>query len=214
MMTNKILITLLSLIGLMPLQAQNGQKLLERFASQMQKNGCMSMHLDVTIRNMYDQVSDHQDAEITLDGTRFHYNAADDGSVWFDGKTMWRTTMFDDEVGEVYITEPDEKEQYLFNPLKFMSSHKGFTVSGDDRSTFTLTASTPEGNVEGIQTISFSLDPSSLVPTKVRVRFADEAGGINTEITVSDYKGRLKLSDDTFRCNPSDYPEAEIIDLR
>ena len=210
----KYILTIFSLLSALTISAQNSQKLLDKFTRQMEKNGCMSMHLDVTIRNMNNQISDRQEADITMDGTRFHYDADDDGSVWFDGKTMWRASALNDEIGEIYISLPSDQEQFLLNPLKFMRDHKGFSVSGDDRSTFTLTASTPEGNVEGIRTISFTLDPSSLVPQTVLVKFADDAGGISAEITVSDYKGGLKLPDSEFKCNPKDYPDAEVIDLR
>ena len=208
----KYLIIIFSIIGLLPISAQNSaEKLLQKTVSKLEKDGGISMSLEAQIKN--DDNTDLIELELKHSGTSF-FARENDNLMWFDGKTLWRGNDFGDGIEEIYITEPTPEEKARYDIINLLSKHHGFTVSGNGTDTFILTASNADHSVEGIRSVTVQVDPKTYVFKTVNIVFTEELGNISANVQVTDYKSGQSFGKKTFTCPVSDYKDAEIIDLR
>ena len=207
----RFLILIFSLC-ILPLSAQNSaEQLLKKTVSKLQKDGGITMSLDVEIRN--DDNTDRIDLVLKMSGTSF-YAQEDDNLMWFDGKTLWRGNDFGSGIEEIYITEPTPQEKARYNIIDLLGKHQGFSVSGNGSDTFILTASNAERSVEGISSVTVTVDPKTYVFKTIDIAFAQELGNISAKVLVADYTPGQTFDNKTFTCPVSDYKDADIIDLR
>ena len=208
----KCIAIILSFISTLSLSAQNGaEKLLQKTVSKLQKDGGITMTLDAQIRN--EDNTDRIDLTLKLSGNCF-YAQEDDNIMWFDGKTLWRGNDFGDGIEEIYITNPTPEEKARYDIINLLSKHQGFSISGNGTDTFVLTASNAERSVEGIRSVTATVDPKTLVFKTVNIVFAEELGNISVKVDVTGYTPGQTFDKKTFTCPVQDYKDAEIIDLR
>ena len=207
----KYLLLIFSLC-ILPLSAQNSaDKLLQKTVSKIQKDGGICMTLDVETR--FESGTDRTDITLKMADGCFMAQA-DEFTMWFDGKTLWNGKDFGDGIEEIYITEPTPEEKVRYDIVNLLGKHQGFSVSGNGKDTFTLTASNAERSVEGISSVTVQVDPATYVFKTISVTFAQELGNISAKVNVTDYKPGQKFDKSTFTCPVRDYKDAEIIDLR
>lgn len=209
----KLFFTLLSLTSLLPVMAQTGaEKLLQKTVSKLEKDGSICIIIEAETRNE-DNV-DLIDLEVKLspDGS---FCAKEDGStMWFDGKTMWRGNDFGDGIEEIYITEPTPEEKARYDIIGLLRKHQGFSVSGNGTDTFILNASNTERSVEGIRSVTVTVDPKTNIIRSAGIIFSQELGGISVTAKVKSYLPEQNYDKATFICPIKDYKDADIIDLR
>lgn len=207
----KYVITILTLICTLPLMAQkNAEQLLQKTVSKIQKDGGISLALDVETR--FESGTDRTDVTLKMADGCFMAQA-DEFTMWFDGKTLWNGKDFGDGIEEIYITEPTPDEKARYDVVGLLGKHKGFSVSGNGTDTFILTASNAERSVEGIRKITVKVDFNAL-PQSLQIEFDQELGDITATVRITDYKPAQKYDKSTFTCPVRDYKDAEIVDLR
>ena len=208
----KYLTIILSFMSVLSLSAQNSaERLLQKTVSKLQKDGGIAITLDAEIRN--EGTTDHIDLTLKLSGNNF-YAQEDDNLMWFDGKTMWRGNDFGDGIEEIYITNPTPEEKARYDIINLLSKHQGFSVSGNGNDTFVLTASNTERSVEGIRSVTATVDPKTYVFKTINIVFSEELGNISVKVEVTGYIPGQTFDKKTFICPIQDYKDAEIIDLR
>lgn len=129
------------------------------------------------------------------------------GIIWFDGKTQWTYLTKNEEVN---VTTPTAAQLQMINPYTFINMYREgykYTMS-TSASEFKvhLTATDPKRK---IQEMFINVDKKSYAPTQVKLL----QGKKWTQFDISGVK-QQKLSDDIFRFNSKDFPNAEVIDLR
>ena len=108
------------------------------------------------------------------------------------------------------ISNPTEAQQARMNPYKFITLYK---------SGYTLGVKTIRGSYEvhlkakntsrSIQEMFITIGISTYLPSKVRML----QGGKWYDITITNFNASAQ-NDATFKFNPREYPDAEVIDLR
>ncbi len=207
----KYVITILTLICALPLMAQkNAEQLLQKTVSKLQKDGGISLALDVETR--FESGTDRTDITLKMADGCF-VAQADEFTMWFDGKTLWNGKDFGDGIEEIYITEPTPEEKARYDVINLLGKHKGFSVSGNGTDTFILTATNAERSVEGIRSITVKVGPDA-TPKSMQIEFDRELGDISATVQITAYKANQKYDKSTFTCPVRDYKDAEIVDLR
>ena len=207
----KLIISILTLLTIFPVCAQNAEQLLKKTVSKLEKDGGISLTLDAQVKS--DGGTDRIDLLLKMSGTCF-YAREDESIMWFDGKTMWRGNDFGDGIEEIYITEPTPEEKARYDVISLLSKHQGFSVSGNGTDSFTLTASNSQRSVEGISSVTVKVDPKTYVPTDISIVFSEELGNITANVQVTAYKPGQTFDKSTFSCPVQKYKDADIIDLR
>ena len=133
-------------------------------------------------------------------------------TTWFDGHTQWTYLPESDEVN---ISEPTPEELQTINPYAWLSLYdRGYDLnllpaetSGQYK--VEMLARSSEAQVSRLV---LWLDKSSLQPVKFSLTLS---GNVEpTEIIVQSYRTGQTYADRQFVFNPSEYPTAEVIDLR
>ena len=122
--------------------------------------------------------------------------------VWYDGKTQW---LYNKKNQEVNVSTP--KGEQNINPYTFLYLYKnGYEMSHTtSASGYTVHLI---GKGKNISELYILVDKNY---TLKQVKM--QQGGKWTTINVSKFQ-RAKLSDNAFRFQAKDYPQAEVIDLR
>ncbi len=198
----KIAFILATLVWTMSATAQNAaqaRKILDRTAAMVgNKNGASARF---SMSGKYGNASGH----IYIKGNKFcaRTNMA---TIWYDGKDQW---VYNKKAEEVNISHPTEELQQSMNPYKFITIYKsGFNMSTQNAGGKYLVHLTAQNKQRAIQEMYITIN-RSYQPSQVKMRTAKGWSVIN----ISQFKA-IKLSDSTFRFNPKDYPNAELIDLR
>ena len=205
-MLKRILPILILLCSLPSLAQNKPEQLLQKTVSKLEKDKGILVSMDAQIR--YEHGTDRTDIQIRMSAHE------DEFTLWFDGKTMWNGKDFGDGIEEIYITEPTPEEKARYDVIGLLRKHQGFSISGNGTDTFILTASAPAHSVEGIQSITVTVDPATYTPKTIQIVFDQELGGISASVSITDYKPGQKVDKTTFTCPVKDYKDAEIVDLR
>ena len=148
---------------------------------------------------------------ISIKGNKF-YASTSQNIIWFDGKTEWTYVKRNDEVN---VNNPTEAQLQSMNPYRFISLYKkGFSLSMSDTklrggSAYSVHLKAQNKNSE-IQEMYIVVNKSNYQPMSVRMRKGDKQW---YSISISNLQDKA-LNDNIFRFNHSDFPKAEIIDLR
>ncbi len=128
--------------------------------------------------------------------------------IWFDGTTMWHYVKATEEVN---VSTPSARNVERMNPYFFLSMYKnGYTckmgkstkiyyeviMSGNSKTAFTSV------------TVRLSRKDYSPLYTKTVTKKT------TMEINVNSFLPDQKFEASTFRFNPKEFPQAEVIDLR
>lgn len=131
---------------------------------------------------------------------------------WYDGKNLW---TYRKNMNEVNITTPTVAEQQNINPYIFINIYKkGYAyavkeVSYNGNLCYELTL-TATSNANKIKTMLILVNKKNYYPLKVKMQRAKN----DIEINILNCKTKQKFKESTFKFNQSDFPHAEIIDLR
>jgi outer membrane lipoprotein-sorting protein len=209
-------IVLTGLVGLLALpvfaQRQEAKEILDRMSAGFRKAGGVEVGFTVKIEAK-GQTSGLLACNIRLKGEKFVLETMD-AIIWFDGETQWSYLIGSNEVN---ISNPTKEELQGINPYALLSIYeRGFACTlGKTRSwqgasvhEVILTAAEKKGEIAGL---TLYVERGAYRPLYIR---AELTNGSRSEITVTTYKGGLKLDDAIFVFDKNKYPRAEIIDLR
>ncbi len=195
----KIRITCLMLLIALASYGQCAKQVLDKTA------GIISNKSGVTASfNISSQQYGKTSGTISIKGRKFHADTKE-AKVWFDGKTQWTYVKQNDEVN---VNTPTAADLQAINPYNFIYMYKqGYTATmTKNGQNFVVTL---KAKGKSIQEMVITISQKSYVPSQIRMLQNKQW----TTIHVNGFK-QANLAESTFRFNPKQYPNAEIIDLR
>jgi outer membrane lipoprotein-sorting protein len=135
-----------------------------------------------------------------------------DMKTWFDGTVQW---SYMPRTGEVNVITPTGSDLQAINPMLLLQHCQNFDVSyiGESTSANAKTAhdiALVPGKKDDIEKIELQIEKSTSLPVKLVVTMRN---GLRTTLHVKEIKETAR-ADSIFSFPKSEYPDAEIIDLR
>lgn len=141
---------------------------------------------------------------VSVKGNKF-YVTTQQVIVWNNGKTQW---TYNREAEEVNVSKSGEGEQTL-NPYAFVSIYKkGFNITSKNIRGKYEVHLVAQNKSRSIQEMYITVN-KQYQPTQVKIRTSKGW----TSIFISNFRTK-SLADSTFEFKSSDFPHAEVIDLR
>lgn len=214
-MRNRFLTLLLLLTVTISMQAQQTtpNAVLKSIAEKLEKDCCITADLILTDNTSYAVLGNNTKGSLKISKECFVIDVAL-FRLWFDGTTLWTmNTMNGYE--EIYVTSPDKEEAALFNPINIFNQ-PGLTVTTNaDKDGLKSISVTSQQLVIGDINLQLEIlyNPTTYRIEKITGmdRFNQSQ---NIAIAIKNYKSGLELSKETFQCPVSNYPDAEIVDMR
>lgn len=193
-----IIMMLLLSVGV---QAESAKRILDKAAATVSNPGGVQAHFQMISKQF-----GTTEGEIAVKGNKFHATTPD-ATIWFDGKTQWTYMKGNDEVN---ISNPTEAQLQAINPYNFINIYKkGYKLEAKKVEHFYEVHLIPTDKNRKIQEMYIVVDETSYHPTHVKMKQKDKW----STIVISRLK-TASLSDNLFKFNSKDFPQAEIIDLR
>lgn len=191
--------------------AQNAATLLDKAATQYtQSNGIKAIF---TLQTSGAGGSDRMEGTIQMRGDKFRLELP--GTItWFDGQTQWSYVEHNEEVN---VTTPTAEELPFTNPALLLRTYKkGFTAVYKGESTAANGKMaydielTPKKKSD-LTKVVLQLEKNRGLPIRMVV---SAKNGTNSIVQISQLQTNQNQSDRFFVFNETDYPDAEVIDLR
>ena len=131
-------------------------------------------------------------------------------TTWYDGRTQW---TYQKACNEVSISVPTAAQLAKINPESWLYCYKkgfNYAYNGAKGNTHTITL-TPEAKNQGVKSIVLVINGSSYTPKSITFTTTN---GNSTTIFINSYKTQQGYNKATFTYPASQYPNAEVIDLR
>ena len=182
-------------------QAESAKRILDKAAATVSNPGGVQAHFQMISKQF-----GTTEGEIAVKGNKFHATTPD-ATIWFDGKTQWTYMKGNDEVN---ISNPTEAQLQAINPYNFINIYKkGYKLEAKKVEHLYEVHLIPTDKNRKIQEMYIVVDETSYHPTHVKMKQKDKW----STIVISRLK-TASLSDNLFKFNSKDFPQAEIIDLR
>ena len=195
----KRLLNLLALLLLLCLHtnAQTARQVLDKTAAALSNEGGITASF--TIKG-------GPSGTISVKGRKFQATTPQ-GIVWFDGKTQW-TYVKDNQ--EVNVSNPNEEQLQMINPYNFVYLYrKGYKYTMTTKNGIHTIHLNATDKKKGIQEMYVTINAKTYVPSQIKMKQKNKWVTIN----VSKF-AKANLADSIFKFKASDFPKAEIIDLR
>ena len=187
-------------------QAQSAKEVLDKCAAKVSARDGVKADFSMTSAQYGDA-----SGKIAVKGKMFHATTPM-ATMWFDGKTLW---TYRKSTNEVNITTPTAAEKQSINPYHFINIYKkGYsytmretTLRGKGAYEVTLNATSPANK---LRKMVITIDKATYHPLAVTMQRPKSS----TTIYITSCKTKQKFNASTFSFKRSDYPSAEIIDLR
>lgn len=214
-MRNRFLTLLLLLTVTISMQAQQTtpNAVLKSIAEKLEKDCCITADLILTDNTSYAVLGNNTKGSLKISKECFVIDVAL-FRLWFDGTTLWTmNTMNGYE--DIYVTSPDKEEAALFNPINIFKQ-SGLTVTTNaDKDGLKSISVTSQQLVIGDINLQLEIlyNPTTYRIEKITGmdRFNQSQ---NIAIAIKNYKSGIELNKETFQCPVSNYPDAEIVDMR
>lgn len=211
----KILWTVALCLSLIPAKAQqtpDARKILDETASLFTSKGGVKATFkadNFTEGNLQGSAT----GTMCIQGNKFQMTTPD-MITWYNGETQWVYLMRNEEVN---VSTPSGDELQLTNPAVLLRQYKkGFAVQYKGRSTTRQAKSayditlTPKKKSD-IQQVDLQIEKVSHIPAAITIT---DKNGATVSIHISKWETGKNQADSFFSFNESDYPDAEVIDLR
>ncbi len=206
-----------SLFALYGQQDPEARKILDEFTSKAQASYPIRIEFQISSESMIDHSTWSKEGELILDGARY-FIKLEDSRIYCDGTTLWHYLV---SVGEVYISDPEntgsEEDLLLGNPQDLFTFYeRDFKFRYTDEveingKKFHHIDLFPKDLNMHYHTITLIISESDYQLYSIRTK---GTGGLNQTIQFHNYQKKVKTTKDTFRFNPSQHPEVEVIDTR
>lgn len=214
-MRNRFLTLLLLLTATISMQAQQTtpNAVLKSIAEKLEKDCCITADLILTDNTSYAVLGNNTKGSLKISKEYFVIDVAL-FRLWFDGTTLWTmNTMNGYE--EIYVTSPDKEEAALFNPINIFKQPGSTVTTNADKDGLKSISVTSQQLVIGDINLQLEILYN---PTTYRIEKITGMDRFNPSqniaIAIKNYKSGLELSKETFQCPVSNYPDAEIVDMR
>lgn len=212
-MKTKLFTVILFLAFTSVASAQNARSILDKASSAYEKAGGVIATFTLDSKDTKAKETYSYDGTAHMKGDKFKIEIPD-AITWFDGSTQW---VYVKDTEEVNISAPTGEELQSISPsVLFNIYKKGFNLSykGQKKEagkTLSEIELTPQKKTGDFAKIIVLIDKAN--NTFYKVTLIDKKGLENT-LTIKKYQVGNNLSDETFKFNKNNYPNAEIIDLR
>lgn len=206
---------LLHLLGGMSLgaEAQNAVSILDKAAGIYESSSGLSASFTMRVQSEQQQMNESFEGTIDMKGDRFRL-VTPDMITWFDGKTQWTYVERNDEVN---VTTPSGDELQLTNPAlllraykkDFTPQYKGESTSSNGKAAYDIEL-TPKKKGD-ILRVELQIEKLSSLPVRITVMTRN---GMSNTIQIGKLKTNINQPEAFFVFKSSDYPEAEVVDLR
>ena len=197
----RILLAIVALLTMSTVMAQTAQQVLDKCATLVSAPEGASANFTMTSAQYGNATG-----TISIKGQKF-YMQSNAMTMWFDGATLWTYIAQNEEVN---ISTPTAQQLQTLNPYHFINLYKqGYTSTlSTSASTFTVHLKATDTQKK-ISEAFVTVDKTTYAPKEVKLL----QGTKWTTFTVSGLKAE-RQDDAKFRFKSSDYPDAELIDLR
>ena len=197
----RLLLAIVAILTMSTTQAQTAQQVLDKCAALVSAPDGATANFAMTSAQ-YGNAS----GTISIKGQKFymHSNAT---TMWFDGTTLWTYVAQNEEVN---ISTPTAQQLQSLNPYHFINLYKqGYTSTMTTSSTAYTVHLTATDTQKKISEAFVTISKENYAPKEIKLL----QGTKWTTFTVSGLKAE-RQDDTKFRFKSSDYPDAELIDLR
>lgn len=194
-------------------QAQDAQAILDKAAQMYEQSNGIKANFAIHSVIPQQNISESFEGIIEMKGDKFKLETPD-MITWYDGQTQWVYVMRNDEVN---VSTPSGDELQLTNPAVLLRQYKkGFSVQYKGTSTTRQAKSAYDITLipkkkSDIQQIDLQIEKMSNIPAAITITDKNKA---TVSIYISKWETGKNQADSFFSFNESDYPDAEIIDLR
>lgn len=204
----------LILVGLAGnVQAQDAQAILDKAAQMYEQSNGIKANFAIHSVVPQQNISESFEGIIEMKGDKFKLETPD-MITWYDGQTQWVYVMRNEEVN---VSTPSGDELQLTNPAVLLRQYKkGFSVQYKGTSTTRQAKSAYDITLipkkkSDIQQIDLQIEKMSNIPAAITITDKNKA---TVSINISKWETGKNQADSFFSFNESDYPDAEVIDLR
>lgn len=194
-------------------QAQDAQAILDKAAQMYEQSNGIKANFAIHSVVPQQNISESFEGVINMKGDKFKLETPD-MITWYDGQTQWVYVMRNDEVN---VSTPSGDELQLTNPAVLLRQYKkGFSVQYKGTSTTRQAKSAYDITLipkkkSDIQQIDLQIEKMSNIPAAITITDKNKA---TVSIYISKWEIGKNQADSFFSFNESDYPDAEVIDLR
>lgn len=152
------------------------------------------------------------EGSITIKGDKFVMRM-DGLDVFFDGKTQW---IYSEDIEEISIAEPMGEELNQTNPILILSDFR-------TKSIVRFAPKQQTSTIYDIEMAPVSLKDSEIAKISLRLNKSDNAivsieqtnvDGFKMVLEMTSFKKNIVVNDSFFKLDRSNYPDADINDLR
>lgn len=209
----KLKLLLLSLvIPFIGIEAQNARTILDKAATTYNNAGSVTASFTLDSKEIKTKSVYSIDGTAYMKGDKFKIDIPE-ATTWFDGKTQWVYMKGTDEVN---ISEPTGEELQGISPSSLFSIYKqGFTLTykGEKHvmgTTVLEVELTPQDKASNYTKIVVQINKSTNLFHQITL--VDKS--YENTLTIRKMQTKTNLPEKTFVFSKSEYPNAEIIDLR
>mgnify|MGYP002438575638 FL=1 len=194
-------------------QAQDAQAILDKAAQMYEQSNGIKANFAIHSVVPQQNISESFEGIIEMKGDKFKLETPD-MITWYDGQTQWVYVMRNEEVN---VSTPSGDELQLTNPAVLLRQYKkGFSVQYKGTSTTRQAKSAYDITLmpkkkSDIQQIDLQIEKMSNIPAAITITDKNKA---TVSIYISKWDTGKNQADSFFSFNESDYPDAEVIDLR
>ena len=194
-------------------QAQDAQAILDKAAQMYEQSNGIKANFAIHSVVPQQNISESFEGIIEMKGDKFKLETPD-MITWYDGQTQWVYVMRNEEVN---VSTPSGDELQLTNPAVLLRQYKkGFSVQYKGTSTTRQAKSAYDITLipkkkSNIQQIDLQIEKMSNIPAAITISDKNKA---TVSIYISKWETGKNQADSFFSFNESDYPDAEVIDLR
>lgn len=192
--------------------AQNARAILDKASQTYNETGGVAASFTLDAKDLSANTYSY-DGKAYMKGDKFKIEIPD-ATTWFDGTTQW---VYIKDTEEVNITSPTGEELQAISPSVLFNIYKrGFnlTYMGEKRAggkTLQEIELIPQKKGGDFSKINVQIDKATNIFYKIVLT---DKEGMENILTIKNYQVDKNLSDNLFRFDKKDYPEAEIVDLR
>jgi len=185
------------------------KKILDDFSNKIQSHKSMQADFVFSLENTEEDMLDSFEGSILLKKEKYKMIVMGMES-YFDGKTMW---SFLPDIEEVTIHEPDDEDDFMFNPATIFNIYKeGYNVElSSEKEGNYLISMYPDLKNQNYSKIDVCIIKKSLQLLSVKYYGND---GNDYFVNIKAFKTNQNLADSVFVFNTTDHPNVEVIDLR
>lgn len=194
-------------------QAQEAQAILDQAAQAYEQSNGIKANFAIHSVVPQQNISESFEGVINMKGDKFKLETPD-MITWYNGETQWVYLMRNEEVN---VSTPSGDELQLTNPAVllrlykkgFAVQYKGTSTTRQAKSAYDITL-TPKKKSD-IQQVDLQIEKVSHIPAAITIT---DKNGATVSIHISKWVTGKNQADSFFSFNESDYPDAEVIDLR